>query len=65
MIKVHRVLIREMLLADDATLAAHTEEDLQELMDRFSQACKEFGVTVSIKKTKLLVRMSCATINQH
>ena len=29
--KVHRVRLREMLVADDAALAAHTEEDLQEL----------------------------------
>ena len=52
--KVRTVLIREMLIADDAALSSHTEEDLQRLMDRFSHACREFGLTVSIKKTNVM-----------
>ena len=52
--KVRTVLIREMLFADDAALSSHTEEVLQGLMDRFSHACKEFGLTISIKKTKVM-----------
>ncbi|XP_047475415.1 uncharacterized protein LOC125029522 [Penaeus chinensis] len=39
--KVREVLIREMLFADDAALASHTEEGLQQLVSRFSAACKE------------------------
>lgn len=49
--KVCTVHIREMLFADDTALTSHTEEDLQSLMDRFAHACKEFGLTISIKKT--------------
>ena len=49
-----RVLIREMLFADDAALAIHTEEDLQQLMDRHYHACKEFGLTISIIKTNIM-----------
>ena len=52
--KVRTVLIREMLFADDAALSSHTEEDLQRLMDRFSHACREFGLTISIKKTNVM-----------
>ena len=52
--KVRRVLIREMLFADDAALATHTEENLQQLMDRLSHACKEFGLTITIKKTNVV-----------
>ena len=52
--KIRKVLIREMLFADDAALSSHTEEDLQRLMDRFSHACKEFGLTISIKKTNVM-----------
>ena len=43
--KVRKVLIRDMLFADDAAVATHTQEELQSLMDCFSQACKDFGLT--------------------
>lgn len=52
--KTHKVLIREMLFADDAALTAHTEAALQKLIDRFADACSEFGLTISIKKTKIM-----------
>ena len=37
--KVCEALIRDMLLADDAAVTKHTQQELQALMDRFSQAC--------------------------
>ena len=37
--KVRKVLIRDMLFADDAAVVTHTQEELQSLMDCFSQAC--------------------------
>ena len=40
--KVRKVLIRDMLFADDAAVATHTQEELHSLMDCFSQACKDF-----------------------
>ena len=49
--KVRKDLIRDMLFADDAAVATHTQEELQSLMDCFSQACKDFGLTISLKKT--------------
>ncbi|XP_047498458.1 uncharacterized protein LOC125045297 [Penaeus chinensis] len=54
--KVIEVLIREMLFADDAALASHTEDGLQQLVSRFSAACKEFGLTISLKKTSIMVQ---------
>ena len=54
--KVTCVLIREMLFADDAALVSHTQEGLQCLMDRFSKACKEFSLTISIKKTEVMAQ---------
>ena len=51
--KRRTVLIREMLFADDAALVAHTESGLQRLSDRFADACKHFGLTVSLKKTNV------------
>ncbi|XP_066302904.1 uncharacterized protein [Branchiostoma lanceolatum] len=52
--KVREALIRDLLFADDAGLAAHTEQGLQSLMDRFSRACNDFGLIISLKKTEVL-----------
>ena len=41
--KVRHVVIREMLFADDAALVTHTMEDLQQLIDKLSHACKELA----------------------
>ena len=43
-----------MLFADDAAGATHTQEELQSLMDCFSQACKDFGLAISLKTTNVL-----------
>ena len=52
--KVHEALFRDMLFVDNATVTTHTQQELQALMDRFSQACKDFGQTTSLKKTNVL-----------
>ena len=52
--KVLEALIRDMLFADNAAMATHTQQELQALMDRFSQASKDFGLTISLKKTNVL-----------
>ncbi|KAI8517815.1 hypothetical protein Bbelb_038320 [Branchiostoma belcheri] len=46
--------LRYLLFADDAGLAAHTEQGLQSLMDRFSQACRDFSLIISLKKTEVM-----------
>ena len=52
--KVRETIIRDMLFADDAAVASHKEAELQSMMDCFSQACKEFGLTISLKKTNVI-----------
>ena len=52
--KVWETIIRDILFATDAAVTSHTEQDLQCLMDRFSQACKDFGLTISLKNTNVL-----------
>ena len=42
--------------ADDEVLVSHTQEGLQCLMDRFSKACKEFALTISIKKSYVIAQ---------
>ena len=43
-----------MLFAHDAAVATNAQEELQSLMDCFSQACKDFGLTISLRKTNVL-----------
>lgn len=52
--KVRKVLIREMLFADDVALTAHTVAALQRLISSFAHACSEFGLTICLKKTNIL-----------
>ncbi|XP_037803948.1 uncharacterized protein LOC119598373 [Penaeus monodon] len=41
-------------LRDDAALTAHSEDALQRLINCFAHACREFGLTISLKKTNIL-----------
>ena len=59
--EVQKVLIREMLFADDIALTAHTEGALQYLISPFAHACNEFGLTISLKKTNI----PCQDINSN
>ena len=63
--KVRHVTIREVLFADDAAMATHTEEALQRLIDRFTLACDDFGLTISIKKTEVLGQGTTAPPNSR
>lgn len=49
-----QALLQEVLFADDCALVAHAESDLQMMLDRFSEASKLFGLTVSLGKTEVL-----------
>ena len=44
-------LITELLFADDCALLVHREEAIQHIVNRFSDAAKNFGLTMSLKKT--------------
>ena len=52
--KVQLKCIRDFLFADDAAIVAHSAENLQQLMNRFSKACQDFGLTISLKKTQVM-----------
>ncbi|CAH1266354.1 Hypp3340 [Branchiostoma lanceolatum] len=47
-------LILDLLFADDCALLAHTEEALQTVVNHFAEACKAFGLTISLKKTEVM-----------
>ena len=54
-------MLRDFLFADDAALVAYSEEKLQSLLDRFSNACEVFRLSISLKKTKVMCQGSEAT----
>ena len=47
-------LICDLLYADDCALVAQSHHELQQVIDSFSRACKDFGLTISTKKTKIV-----------
>ena len=46
--------LQEVLYADDCALVAHAEQDLQRMLDCFSEASKLFGLTISLRETEVL-----------
>ena len=62
-------LIRDMLFDNATAVNTHTEEQLQSLMGHFSQACQDFSLTISLKKTKVMGKyvkeISAMTINNY
>ena len=52
--RVHEKYVRDLLFADDAAITTHTQEDLQRLLERFSDACRHFGLTISLAKTQVM-----------
>ena len=54
--KVHQILLKELLYADDCAVVSHTEEDAQVLSDCLSNATKRYGLSISIKKTEVFLQ---------
>ena len=52
--RVHEKYVRDLLFADDAAITTHTQEDLKRLLDRFLDACRHFGLTISLAKTQVM-----------
>ncbi len=54
--RVKRVLVGELLYADDAAFVTHTEQEIQEMCNYFATACTEFGLTISLSKTVVMAQ---------
>ena len=65
--KTRTVTIRDLLFADNAAMESHQQDGLQRLMDKFSDACDLFGLTISQKKTQVMVQATpappCITVS--
>ena len=52
--KTTRILMRELLFADDSALVAHSAEQMHNIVDAFSDASKMFDLKINTKKTDVL-----------
>jgi len=52
-----QILICEVLFADDCAVMAHRFEHIQKLIDGFPNAAKCFDLTVSLKKTIVMLQL--------
>ena len=50
--RVHEKYVCDLLFADDVSITTHIQEDLQWLLNRFSEACRHFGPTIRMAKTQ-------------
>ena len=51
---MHQKYVHDILFADDAAITIQTQENLQRLLDRSSEACRHFGLTISLAKTQVM-----------
>ena len=63
--KTTEILLRELLFADDAAIAAHENHHLQTLMDKLSHACDLYSLTISVKKTEVMGQGTPSPPNIH
>ena len=52
--KVKETVLRDLLFADDCAINASDEQDMQAMIDSFSSACDNYGLTISTKKTEVM-----------
>ena len=50
--KTTNILVREMIFADDSALIAHSTEEIQRIVDAFTNASSKFGLKINIKKDR-------------
>nr|XP_049699970.1 uncharacterized protein LOC126055306 [Helicoverpa armigera] len=56
--KKHRqdIIVDSLLFADDAAFVASSPSQLQEMLDRFNKACKQFSMSINERKTVIMTQ---------
>ena len=60
--KAVKKTVLEALFADDCALVAHRESDLQAIVNKFAEASRLFGLTISRGKTEVLFQPAPAAV---
>ena len=63
--KTTRILMRELLFADDSALVVHSAEEMKKIVDAFSDASKKFGLKINIKKTEVLYQPNSTSTREE
>ena len=53
--KIQDIIIKLLMFADDTAIFSETIEGLQEGINKVSEYCKKWGITVNVTKTKIVV----------
>ena len=56
--KTTRILMRELLFADDSALVSHSAEEMQKIVDASSDALNKFGLKINMKKTEVFSQIN-------
>jgi len=54
-VKFNGVNITDLRYADDAALVAEGRKKLQKMIDSLNEKCKEYGMEINVKKTKVMI----------
>ena len=60
--KTVKTTVLEALFADDCALMAHRASDLQVIVNKFAEASRLFGLTISLCKTEVLFQPAPASV---
>ena len=60
-IKTTNILVRELLSAYDSALIVHSVEEIQRMVDTFSNVSSKFGFGINFKKTEVMFHQNSTT----
>ena len=49
------ISVTDLRYADDAVLVADRRKKMQKMIDCLSETCKEYGMEINVKKTKVMI----------
>ena len=52
--KTTKILVRELLFADDSALIVYSAEEIQRIVDALGNASSKFGLKINIKMTEVM-----------
>ena len=53
-IKTKHILVRELMYADDTAFLSHNHQDAQDIITRFTDSAKAFGMKINLNKIKVM-----------